>query len=56
MTSDSKVSNMADQSLNSQATSKAGLSMGSEQDLTAAAGGSVLQKIIPEEGSSSCDS
>ena len=47
---------MSDQSVNSQATSKAGLSMGSDQDMTAIAGGSGLQKIIPEEGSSSCDS
>ena len=53
LTSDSEVSHMSDQSVNSQATSKAGLSMGSDQDVTAVAGGSGLQKIIPEEGSSS---
>ena len=52
LTSDSEGSYLADQSLNSQATSKAGLFMGSDQDLTDFGGGSSLKKIVPEENSS----
>ena len=45
LTSDREVSYMADQFLNSQATSKAGLFMGSDQDLTDFGERSGLKKI-----------